>query len=364
MSETPSGAKLQGLSFKGYRSLVDVNVPLVGGQFDQPYGLVVITGHSDAGKSNVVRGVRALLNNEAAGEFLTWGENTGSAALTLQLESGKDRVVTLTKGKKANDYRVEEAEMTHVGHPGGMHGDPEPPTWDKTRDDEWKSVGSGCPADVQEAIGMGELEIAGEAVEVHVASQHGPRLGVDDNPARLGRIIGGISGGTEVYAAVARGNRELREATASQRAAEKAAAVAVERLEELQKGPDPEQLEAAMVKVRGTLKAAKFERALAAQLEEDAKALRGVEVPDVDCEALWAALGRVEAQEQAAAKCRYEAATIHDLAVEIREGQQRIEKMTGRVKELQCELAELQEHQPTCPECGAPVDDEGKYHEA
>lgn len=137
-------------------------------------GVNVLVGESDSGKSNVVRAVAALLENEPADRFIKHGAKAGAVAIVR----GGERVVQLRK--PSNDYVTEGAK--------------------KSGRKEYQSVGGGRPP-IPELDDLGEITLAGEPVSLHVARQRDPALIVDDKPARVARIIGAISGLDTLYKA-------------------------------------------------------------------------------------------------------------------------------------------------------------------
>lgn len=83
-------ALLESISIENFQSLEDVKLEFGGAK------LVVITGHSNAGKSAVVRALQAALFNRAGGGFVREGAET--SRVTLSFEQGAE--VAWTKPRK------------------------------------------------------------------------------------------------------------------------------------------------------------------------------------------------------------------------------------------------------------------------
>ncbi len=165
--------------------------------------LNVIVGPSDAGKSNIVRTIRSVVENDSLSAMARTGmgeKDWVEAVLGFEIFS-----VALHKehASRVNQYVLN----TRTGKGPNQNAM------------TFTSVGSTVPEQVATPLNMGPVSLAGESVSLNISSQRGPVLGVDSSPAELGRIVGAVSGLDVIFRAVRRAERERRESAASAKAA-------------------------------------------------------------------------------------------------------------------------------------------------
>lgn len=188
-------------------------------------GVNVIVGPSDSGKSNLVRSIVAVLENEPASSFVSaWAE---SGFATLSACNGSS--VRLDKSESVNGYTVRSRSNLGV----------------RAVSEKYSSVGLGAPDAVREVLRLSPVDIAGEPVWLSVSSQRGPAFGVDDSPARLARVVGSVSGLGAVFSAQARAGTDARDARAVVPALVEAVKAASDSVAAAEAGGDPAALRAA-----------------------------------------------------------------------------------------------------------------------
>ena len=165
-------------------------------RIDPHPGLNVITGESDCGKSNIVRNLRSLLENDSreAIQFSPPDGQPSSIAVGFghALRHVFSGYVMLIKGDKQNEYIVS--------------------TFGPAGREDYKAVGSSVPDGVREALNMGEVDLGGDTVMLSVAQQRGASFAVDESPAAVARAVGAVSGLDVLYLAVAEGEKRRRDA--------------------------------------------------------------------------------------------------------------------------------------------------------
>lgn len=179
---------ISSLHFHGARSW--------GGVLGLVPGLNVFVGDSDSGKSNIVRNIRSVLENDSAAAFVRRGDDVGSAEIVF----ADGVAVRIDKGAKLNSYTL--IEETGVEHNGSK----------ETHTEEFKSVGAAVPQRVRDALNMGPVDIQGEPVQLSIAPQRGAAFGVDETPAAVARSVGAVSSLDRLYLAVAEAERRRRKA--------------------------------------------------------------------------------------------------------------------------------------------------------
>lgn len=181
---------LVSLVFRDARSYRAVQIPL------SP-GLNVFVGDSDSGKSNIVRNIRSVLENDTAAAMTRDGSD--HSEVRLGFADGTD--VWLSKGPKTNEYAIHEWTGVEI------NGDRE------IKSETFRSVGSSVPPRVREALNMGVVDLQGEPVMISLAAQRGASFGVDESPAAVARAVGSVSAIDRLYSAVAEAER-IRKAAA------------------------------------------------------------------------------------------------------------------------------------------------------
>src|SRR5690606_9775988 len=145
--------------------------------------LTVLTGPTDSGKSAVFRALRWLIYGGPV--YVRTG--TKAAAVSVALAAGTH--VTRARNGSVNRYRIER--------PGE-----EPQIFE--------GFGREIPLEVQRALGVRPLEVAGQSFEANLARQHEPAFLVSaiSAPARA-KILGQVAGVEAVDLAMKEAGRDI-----------------------------------------------------------------------------------------------------------------------------------------------------------
>lgn len=160
------------ISISGYQSLANVELEL--GK------LTVITGHSDAGKSAIVRALEQAAFNDGGADCLSVFDNMTADKATVRFD--------LDGGKKSVSWDRFKSTVTYTYQEEGQ----EPKTFRK--------IGKVVPDDVVNALGMREVQIdtgSGELsyARVQFASQFDlPFLVADRGGVAAARVLGRLTG--------------------------------------------------------------------------------------------------------------------------------------------------------------------------
>ena len=186
--------KLTSIVMTDARSWKDGNV------LDLAPGFNVLVGESDCGKSNVVRNLRSLIENDTAGSLL----NDGAAEAQVNVLTDGGVCVSLIK---TADGSVNRYVIAHPKH-----------------DEVLDKVGATTSPAVTSALGLGPLP--GVAASLHVGDQFEPRFCIADKPADVARTVSAACGIDAIVRAVASAGKDARaaksEAKAAQQEAERA----------------------------------------------------------------------------------------------------------------------------------------------
>ncbi len=208
-------------------------------------GVNVIVGESDAGKSNIVRAIAAVVQNCPADDLVTTGSKTGGEVALFTVGN----TIVLDKRNGKNGYTL---------HARGV---------DKAT--EFSKVGAGVPAPVLEAMNLGPHTIGDREVSLNIQQQRDPVLVVDDTPSQAAKIIGSISGLDAVHRAATKAAKLVRDADGKLRSADAEIATARDALRSHKTKHDLESLAA-------KLTAAQDARDLADRTRRDADAVRSL----------------------------------------------------------------------------------------
>lgn len=154
----------------------------------------VIIGPSDSGKSNLVRACKSVAQNDSMGAMARTGMDHEKEYVWAELGFGSYRVALHKETpSKTNTYKILYPKASGKQRRA------------------FTQVGSGVPEQISELLNMGPVSLAGELVNLNIASQRGSVFGVDDSPLRLGRVIGAVSGLDVIFRAVRRADKQKRE---------------------------------------------------------------------------------------------------------------------------------------------------------
>lgn len=163
------------------------------------FGLNVIVGDSDSGKTNIYRNLCSLVENDSLEDL---GRDGRGPEATCQVDVlfGDNSFVRLVKGgpKKHNDYEVRPR--------GGPL-------------QTWTSVGNAVPDEVAKVLRLSDLDFGGERISPNFSSQRGPAFLVDSSPAVVARVIGAVSSLDHVFRAVRAADTASRDAVKKERVA-------------------------------------------------------------------------------------------------------------------------------------------------
>lgn len=158
----------------------------------------VIVGESDSGKSNLVRSIRSVVENDTAASLLRSGCETGRVDVCMA--DGFEVTLTKSASGKVNEYTVRQ--YTGVEHDGMR----------ECHVQDFERVGRDVPQEVSEALGIGPLVLGAMKVSLHIGDQFEPRFCLADKPSVVARIIGGAAGIDEIVSAAVRAGKDSRQA--------------------------------------------------------------------------------------------------------------------------------------------------------
>jgi len=160
---------LRKVGIRAYRSITKANLRL--GE------VTVIIGHSDCGKSNVVRALRDWAFNVAGTSFITLGQQQARIAVAVGESCRVMFEKSVNNKKGASRYAVQDART------GESH--------------SFEKVGLNVPPEVQDVTGIGEMDIDKDTrIRIQFAEQDDPwfLLSKSWSPGRVAKVVGKISG--------------------------------------------------------------------------------------------------------------------------------------------------------------------------
>ena len=173
---------IKSVTFNNARSWGQATLPL------SPH-VNVFVGESDSGKSNVVRNLRSLIDNDTFGSMARDGQS--QTGVVVNLETGHQSIiVSLVKtvdGKK-NQYTVLVGDKQKVRH---------------------ERVGVSVPDDIAKLLG---LAATGDATSLHIGDQFEPRFIVGEKASQVAKTIGEACGIDRIAQAAMLASKDARAA--------------------------------------------------------------------------------------------------------------------------------------------------------
>lgn len=169
------------VKIKNFQSAEDVSFDI--------NGFTVLVGKSNIGKSAIVRAIQGALVNTPADAYITVGQKHTE----VELETD-DAHILWRKGGGHNDYIINGTPLDNVGR-GSV---PE-----------------------LEALGFGEIKIAGESISVQVADQWHPLFLLDAKGSTAAEAISDVGRLTEVQEALKNCDKDRREVKSIRKVREK-----------------------------------------------------------------------------------------------------------------------------------------------
>lgn len=301
----------------------------------------VFVGESDSGKSNVVRNLRSLIDNDTYGSLARDGAKSCWVAAHF-ISPSSEFMVSLNKTAdgKVNDYTIES------------------PT-SKFKKRVFKRVGVSVPEEVVKLVGLAATD---GATSLHISDQFEPRFIVGEKSAQVAKTIGAACGIDRIAQAALMASKDARIAKSNAKARQQQVDEARQSFRDgkmrFEESGVVEALAAAEAAVRKHAKAEMLVHHASNAVQAirahviDAEALRSAKLAAKHIAKTDAALHDCERLLNDASELESVIRRLRVIHEEGREAQRAAKRADGIADECEVQAAVLLKKMGVCPTCG------------